>query len=146
MYPLCPLTPDCWVTTLQLHKWQREQCVSPARQLCPVPPVEFKYCCFQPVLAVGGLSPSSRCAASFPGRKALWGQSPRQLPGVNLRDGSHSPAGSAGQGRIGRNLLGLGLPGLVQHRAGLAQQPVLTMSWCSFGDGAWDSQPRLSTG
>lgn len=90
------------------------------------------------MVAVEGLSPRSRFAASFPVRKAPVGPKPqaassgagRQLPGVNLRDGSHSPAGQA---KIGRNLLGLGLPGFVQHRAGLAQQPVVTISWCSCG-------------
>lgn len=44
----------------------RGNCVSPARHFCPVPPVEFKYCCFRLRLAMEVPSLKSRCGASFP--------------------------------------------------------------------------------
>lgn len=52
------------------------------------------------------------------------GRAGSQLSGGSLSAGCHSPAATAGL-----NLLGLGLPGFDQHKAGLAQQPVVTVLW-----------------
>lgn len=103
--------------------WQLLSCtsgkgssVSPARLCGPAPPVELKYCCFQLVLAVEVLSLWSRCAATFPAPVRSQcprepGRAGRQLSGVSLSHGCHSPGDTAGEQRQGWTCWGfLGLP------------------------------------
>lgn len=120
----------------------------------PAPPVELNDCCFQLMLAVGVLSPRSRCAASFPTpvRKALWSRHCCLQEGwqAALRCDQWWVSQPSCYCRAGKDRAKpAGLPGFVRHEAALGQQPTITVSRCSCGDWAllraWDSQPELST-